>query len=303
MFSYIGATGTNAYTSFEQTGYVNDIPSNQLEKWIQIEAERFRNPVLRIFHTELEAVYEEKNRSLDSDGRKVYENLFAGLFQKHQYGTQTTIGTIDHLKNPSIKKIKEYYNKYYVPNNMAICISGDIDFDKTIKMLDNYFGKWETKAVPEFVVAPEEAIKAPIVKEVLGPDAEGVTIGFRGAGVQSRDADLMYLLSKILYNGTAGLYDLKLNQEQKVLDAYSFPYILRDYSMLIVGAGPVEGQSLEQVKDLLLEQIKNLASGNFPDWILPAIINDIKLEELKAFQKNSGRADAFVDAFVNWISW
>ncbi len=303
LLSSIGATGTNAYTSFEQTVYVNDIPSNQLEKWIQIEAERFRNPVLRIFHTELEAVYEEKNRSLDSDGRKVYENLFAGLFQKHQYGTQTTIGTIDHLKNPSIKKIKEYYNKNYVPNNMAICISGDIDFDKTIKMLDNYFGKWESKAVPDFVVAVEEPIKAPIVKEVLGPDAEGVTIGFRGAGVQSRDADLMYLLSKILYNGTAGLYDLKLNQEQKVLDAYSFPYILRDYSMLIVGAGPVEGQSLEQVKDLLLEQIKNLASGNFPDWILPAIINDIKLEELKAFQKNSGRADAFVDAFVNGISW
>jgi predicted Zn-dependent peptidase len=113
----------------------------------------------------------------------------------------------------------------------------------------------------------------------------------------------MYLLSKILYNGTAGLYDLKLNQEQKVIDAYCFPYILRDYSMLIVGASPVEGQTLEQVKDLLLEQLKNLADGNFPDWILPAITNDIKLEELKTFQNNSGRADAFVDAFVNGIAW
>jgi predicted Zn-dependent peptidase len=303
LLSSIGAKGTNAYTSFEQTVYVNDIPSNQLEKWIQIEAERFRNPVLRIFHTELEAVYEEKNRGLDNDGRKVFENLFEGLFAKHQYGTQTTIGTIDHLKNPSIKKIKEYYDKYYVPNNMAICISGDIDFDKTIKMIDSYFGKLVSKPVPEFVVAQEDAIKAPIVKEVLGPDAENVTIGFRGAGVQSRDADLMYLLSKILYNGTAGLYDLKLNQEQKVIDAYCFPYILRDYSMLIVGASPVEGQTLEQVKDLLLEQLKNLASGNFPDWILPAITNDIKLEELKTFQNNSGRADAFVDAFVNGIAW
>ena len=303
LLTSIGAKGTNAYTSFEQTVYVNDIPSNQLDKWLRIEAERFRNPVLRIFHTELEAVYEEKNRGLDSDGRKVYENLFAGLFQKHQYGTQTTIGTIDHLKNPSIKKIKEYYDRYYVPNNMAICISGDIDFDKTIKMIDQHFGKWASKPVPDFPVAAEDPIKGPLVKEVLGPDAEGVTIGFRGAGVQSRDADLMYLLSKILYNGTAGLYDLQLNQQQKVLDAYCFPYILRDYSMLIVGAGPVQNQSLEQVKDLLLEQLKNLASGNFPDWILPAIINDIKLEELKEFQKNSGRADAFVTAFVNGLSW
>jgi len=303
LLSSIGAKGTNAYTSFEQTVYVNDIPSNQLDKWLQIESERFRNPVLRIFHTELEAVYEEKNRGLDSDGRKVYENLFAGLFQKHQYGTQTTIGTIDHLKNPSIKKIKEYYNKYYVPNNMAICISGDIDFDKTMQLIDTYFGKWASKPLDDFVVAAEEPIKAPIVKEVLGPDAESVTIGFRLQGVKSKDADLTYLLAKVLSNGTAGLYDLKLNQEQKVLDAYCFPYILRDYSMMIVGAGPIEGQTPEQVKELLLEQFRNLATGNFPDWMLPAIINDIKYEQLLTFQKNSGRADAFVEAFVSGVEW
>ena len=122
MLAAIGAQGTNAFTSYEQTGYVNNIPSNQLEKWLIIEGERFRNPVMRIFHTELEAVYEEKNRSLDNDYRAMYTALFQGLFQKHNYGKQTTIGTIDHLKNPSIVKIRNYYNQYYVPNNMAICL-------------------------------------------------------------------------------------------------------------------------------------------------------------------------------------
>jgi predicted Zn-dependent peptidase len=102
MVSGLGAKGTNAYTSFEKTVYINDIPSNQIEKWLKLEAERFRFPVFRLFHTELEAVYEEKNRSLDSDGSKLFESLFDGLFPNHQYGQQTTIGTIEHFKKSII---------------------------------------------------------------------------------------------------------------------------------------------------------------------------------------------------------
>ena len=110
MLATIGAKGTNAFTSLEQTVYVNDIPQNQMENWLTIESERFRNPVLRLFHTELEAVYEEKNISLDEDDSKVFETLMANLFTKSAYGTQTTIGTVEHLKNPSLLKIRNYFN-------------------------------------------------------------------------------------------------------------------------------------------------------------------------------------------------
>ena len=132
MVSGLGAKGTNAYTSNEKTVYINDIPSNQIEKWLKLEAERFRYPVFRLFHTELEAVYEEKNISLDNDGRKMFEALLDGLFPTHQYGQQTTIGTVEHLKNPSLTEIRKYFNKYYVPNNMAICLSGDFDMMKQL---------------------------------------------------------------------------------------------------------------------------------------------------------------------------
>ncbi|RFM24090.1 MAG: insulinase family protein, partial [Candidatus Thermochlorobacter aerophilum] len=181
MLSAMGAKGTNAYTFVEQTVYVNDIPSNQLEKWLEVESERYRNPVMRLFHTELEVVYEEKNRTLDSDPRKVFQELFANLFPKHQYGTQTTIGTIEHLKNPSIQAVIDYYNTYYVPNNMAICLSGDFNPDEAIKLIDKYFGGFRPKPIPKFVPAQEAPIQAPIVRNVYGPDAESVTIGFRFA--------------------------------------------------------------------------------------------------------------------------
>lgn len=109
MVGMIGAKGTNAFTSNEQTVYMNSIPANQLEKWLVIERERFSKLVPRLFHTELEAVYEEKNMSLDSDDDKVQETLFANLYKKHPYGTQTTIGTVEHLKNPSITEIKKFF--------------------------------------------------------------------------------------------------------------------------------------------------------------------------------------------------
>ena len=303
MMSNIGAKGTNAYTWLEQTVYVNDIPSNQLDKWTTIEAERYRHPVMRLFHTELEAVYEEKNRGLDNDGEKSWEALFHGLFPNNTYGSQTTIGTIEHLKNPSLTEIRKYFNTYYVPNNMAICLSGDFDPDATIKMIDQKFSMWQNKPVPVYQPYIEKPITEPVVKEVIGPDAESVIIGYRFAGAGSKDADMIMLLNKILSNGKAGLIDLNLNQQQKVLEASAFDMECKDYSAHIISGTAKEGQTLEQVKDLLLAQIEKIKSGDFPDWLLSAIITDMKLQQTKTFENNSARADAFVGAFITGTKW
>lgn len=164
MMQSIGASGTNAFTSFEQTVYVNDIPSNHLEKWLEIEAERFKNPVFRIFHTELEAVFEEKNISLDNDDSKVYERVMAGLFPDHPYGTQATIGTVEHLKNPSLDKIRAYFNKWYCPANMALILTGDFNETQTIAWAEKYFGTWKKPFKNGFTSTPKNPVSddAPI---------------------------------------------------------------------------------------------------------------------------------------------
>ena len=303
MVSSLGAKGTNAYTSNEKTVYINDIPSNQLEKWLKLESERFRYPVFRLFHTELETVYEEKNRSLDNDGSKMFHALMDGLFPKHQYGQQTTIGTINHLKNPSLAEIRKYYNKYYVPNNMAICLSGDIDYDETIRLIEKYWGGFERKEDSLFSVIREDIIETPIYKEVYGPEAERLYIGFRFDGVDSKDAKYLSMVDMILSNSTAGLIDLNLNQEQKIIGGGCFPYILKDYSIHGFYGTPREGQTLEEVKDLLLAQIKEVKNGNFPDWLMTAIISDFKLNQIKKYETNSGRANEFVEAFTLGVSW
>ncbi|MCC9167837.1 M16 family metallopeptidase [Pontibacter harenae] len=299
----IGAKGTNAYTSVEQTVYTNDIPSNQLERWVELEADRFSEMVPRLFHTELEAVYEEKNRSLDNDGWKVMETLNAALFPTHQYGTQTTIGTIEHLKNPSIIEIKKYFDKYYVPNNMAIALSGDIDFDQAIRAIDKHFGKLEKKPVPTFNVAQEKPIAQPVIKEVSGPSAESIAIGYRFPGMSSRDALVLSMISSILYNGQAGLIDLNLNQQQKVLQAYGYDNQMKDYSVFRLGGSPRQGQSLDEVKSLLMSQVELVKQGKFEDWLIPAIINDNKISLMQSYESNNNRADAFVTAFIYGMDW
>lgn len=303
MVSQMGAKGTNAYTSQERTVYVNDIPTNQLEKWITLEAERFRNPQLRLFHTELEAVYEEKNRSLDSDFRKAFYALMDGLYPTHQYGQQTTIGTIDHLKNPSLTEIKKYFNSYYVPNNMAICMAGDFDPDSVYALIKTHFGVFESKEVPSFEVAQEADISSPVIKETIGPDAEFMYIGYRFDGVDSRESELIQLCDMILANRTAGLIDLNLNQQQKVLNASSFTYILSDYSAHILNASPKQGQKLEEARDLLLGQIDSLKAGAFPDWLPEACINDLKLGRIRQLDNNRGRTSLMIDAFIQKREW
>lgn len=303
MISDIGGKGSNAYTSVEQTVYTSDIPSNQISKWLTIEAERFRKPVMRLFHTELEAVYEEKNTGLDNDNSKVWHEFYASLFQKHTYGTQTTIGSVEQLKNPSIQTIIDYYNDRYVPNNMAICLSGDLDPEETIKLIDEKFGSMQNKPVPEFIPPVEDPIASPIIKEVYGPSQEFIRFGYRFAGAGTKEADIIVILEYILSNGTAGLIDLNLNQDQKVIEAYASTDINKDYSVLYFGGKPREGQTLNDVKDLLMQQIGILKNGQFPDWLIPAIISNFKLNQLRAFESNDNRADAFVSSFVLGIPW
>jgi zinc protease len=303
MIGSLGAQGTNAYTWYEQTVYINDVPANELEKWAQLESERFRELVLRLFHTELEAVYEEYNRTQDSDYRQAYYMMMGEMFKEHQYGTQTTIGTSDHLKNPSMEKIHAYFKERYLPNNMAIVLSGDINPDETVELIEKYFGDYEKGVVPEFTVAQEAPIAEPIVKDITGVQAEFVNIGYRLPGAGTPEAMKLLVMDGILSNGQAGLIDLNLVQKQQVLRAYSSPTVLKDYSMLMLNGNPREGQDLNEVADLLRGQVEMIKNGDFDDWMVEAVVNDMKLSELKQSESNWSRAGKMVDAFVYDEKW
>lgn len=303
MISSLGAKGTNAYTSLERTVYINDIPSNEFEKWLTIESERFSELVLRLFHTELEAVYEEFNRSQDNDWRLSYYTMMKSLFKKHTYGTQTTIGTSEHLKNPSMEKIHEYFDTYYVPNNMAIVLAGDIDPDKTVDLIKKHFGDYKSKEVPKFTYEKEEEITEPEIIDVYGTDAEWVDIGFRLPGIKNEDIYKLKLVDYMLANRQAGLIDLNLVQAQKVLNAYSQYMTAKDYSYFKLNAKPREGQSLDEARGLVLAELEKIKKGEFEDWMIPAVIKNLKLQDAQYSEYNWYRASQMTDAFILGKNW
>ena len=303
MISSIGAKGTNAYTSSERTVYINEIPSNEFEKWLSIEAERFSELVLRLFHTELEAVYEEYNRGKDNDYWLAYETMSAKLFKKHTYGTQTTIGTGEHLKNPSMEKIHQYFNDWYVPNNMAIILSGDINPDITVDLIKQYFGSFEAKEVPTFKAAVEDEITEPEYVTVTGTNTAWVNIGYRLPGINSEDIYMLDLFDGLLSNGQAGLIDLNLIKAQKVLNAYCYADVMKDYTVFQLEGVPRKGQTLDDVKNLLLAEIEKIKSGDIEDWILKAVIKNFKLREQEGLLYNRVRASIMTDAFILGQKW
>lgn len=300
LSSLIGAKATNAFTSYEMTAFVNDIPVNEIEKWLQMEYERFQDPVLRLFHTELETVYEEFNMYQDKDQMRAFNNLMSGLFPTHPMG-RAVIGYPEHLKNPSMVNIMDFYHTWYVPNNMVIVLSGDIDFEKTIKLIDHTFGRFPRKETPVFKEVKEQPITQPVVKEVVGPEAEQVLFAYRFDGYKSGDRKFVNMIDYILANSTAGLIDLDLNQKQRVLHAECGSYFLKDYGFQEFIGTPRKGQTLEEVKDLLMGEIAKIKKGEFDDWLLQATINNMKLEKIRRNESNE-RAYTLLEDFVNGVS-
>lgn len=304
MMSFIGSEGTNAATSNDFTYYQENIPSNQLENWARIQADRFANPVLRLFHTELETIYEEKNMSLTNDRRKANEAMLKALFPSHPYGQQTTLGEAEHLRNPSLKNIKAFHSRYYVPNNYCIAMSGDFNPDEAIKIIDKYFGKLASKPVPvfEFEYEPEQTSVKEI--EVKGLEAAYITIAYRiNAGSTSREAMLAELTDQVLNNGYTGLIDKNINQKRLAARANSGVYGLNDYTAFMLQAYPKSNQSLDDLKTILLQQIEVLKSGKWDENILKAAINNLRFREIKSLESNSARAMKMAQAYLSNESW
>lgn len=304
LCSVIGASGTNAHTWFDETVYKNNIPSNELEHWLQIESERFSELVLRLFHTELEAVYEEFNRAQDNDSRLVFNAMLRALFPHHPNGQQTTLGSAEHLRNPSMVAIHQYFDKYYVPNNFALILVGDLDFDKTIQLIDHYFGVFRSHEITK----KEAIIEPPLTKiqnlKVNSPSAPRLHIGWRTESYGTQNSRLFEIISQILSNsGETGLLDIDINQKQKALRAEAYNTPLKNYGYFSMVILPKDGQTLDQAKDLLLAAIERIKAGDFPDWLIPAIQLDLDLAQTEQWEKAKGLAESIYDSFIRERQW
>lgn len=303
VYNAMGGVGLNAHTSDEETVYKIDLPSNRLGQWAEIESDRFNAPVFRLFQTELETVYEEMNRALDNKMFMISTEVDKALFKHHPYGQQPTLGIPEHLKNPSLYNIAKFFQTYYVPNNMAICISGDINTEEAIRVIDAQFSGLPPRDLPELKTWEESPLHGREYVECRYEGEEYVLLGFRTAPNHDADAEALIVLDMILDNAAAGLINLDLNQAQLVREAGSFPRPMNDYGAQYLWGIPKEGQALEEVESLLLAELDKVRRGEFEDWILPAIVNDLRKQIKGGLEDNNARVSMMRDAFISLDDW
>ncbi len=299
----IGGKNLNAYTSFEQTVYHNSFPSNQLEKWLTIYAERFRNPVFRLFQSELETVYEEKNMYSDDYFSSFFEKYLQAFFKQHPYRTPV-IGTNEHLKNPRLSKMLEFYNTYYVANNMALVITGDFESDKIIELIKKHFGNWRSAKVPEYKIIEEKPfVGREFISKRLTPIKVGV-LGFRGVPNKHKDELALELCMQVLSNeGETGLLD-KLNSDNKVMQTMAQMMKLNDHGAIMIIIVPkIIGQSIKKAEKLVMEQIESLKKGDFDAQLLEALKLNYRKNIERKFENSDGIARLLIDAFIEKREW
>ncbi|UJP66761.1 M16 family metallopeptidase [Mongoliitalea daihaiensis] len=304
LINSIGGKGLNAFTSHDMVMYYNTFPPHQLEKWSEIYSHRFMNPVFRMFQSELETVYEEKNMYMDDQTYKLIESFDRAFYKNHPYGQRDILGEIEHLKNPSLKRMYEYYQTYYVPSNMALIISGDIEIEQIKSILEEKFGRWEAKDKPARERIAEADFKGKeVIKGRYTPIKVGIA-GFRTVPSGHPDEAALTVINELLSNSNqTGLWD-KLTMDNKLLAAEMEADIQVEHGRtLVIFVPKIVGQSLKKAENLMMAELEKLKAGKFDEQLL----DDIKLNYNKRHQlnleSNFQKAYYMAEAFISDRSW
>ncbi|MGV3630360.1 MAG: M16 family metallopeptidase [Bacteroidota bacterium] len=304
MLSEIGGTNVNAFTTEDFTAYHNEFPSNKLEHWLKIYDHRFEKPVFRLFQSELETVYEEKNRSMDSPFSEVIDQFNKNFWKKHPYGQQPIIGHTEHLKNPSLQKMYDYFNTYYVANNMVLALSGDFDTQEAIRLIEMYFSDWEVGNVPVFPEYPEEEFKGKETVEIKATPIKAMLRGYRAPKNNHPDQLKLQIANYMLSNGEgSGLLDM-LGTDGKLSYAGVMPMEYNDYSASIVFAVPkIVGQDFAEAEKLVDEQLDLLRKGSFDQLFFEGAKTSLIKDFERQLERNDSRALMLITAFTANVSW
>jgi predicted Zn-dependent peptidase len=303
LYAALGILDVNAFTTDEATVYLADVPAARLDAWAHVEAERLARPSFRLFYPELEAVYEEKNTSLDTPEDRVDEALRLALFPGHPYGTQPTLGLAEHLKNPAHAEMVAYHRRWYVPNNAAIILAGDLEPASALATLEQAFATWSPGQVQP--LAPGE-LAGPVGRTERIVQAEGeqsVTVAWRTVPAGHPDEPALAVLAELVDNDVCGLLNVGLLLSGLLPDAETHGEQLLEAGYHALTGVARDDQSLGEVERLLLGVIAELKSGAFTDADLAAIVLHRQIREQMARESNAGRVAWIADAYLARRPW
>ena len=299
----IGATGVNAYTSYDMTCYHNSFPASSMYKWLTIFSDRLIDPVYRTFQAELENVFEEYNMYQDDVMTHVRQNLYTKLYAGHPY-ERDVIGHPEHLKNPRLSKLIEFYNTWYVPNNMALIIVGDFDAEATKPMIEETFGRLEYKDLPARPTYPNTSFAGNPTHKFKVGYYPMIVWAYDGVKVADEDAlALQFVMSLLNNSSSTGLLD-KLSMDGVVSSVGASLDSRRDQGRIMIQAIPYYDANQQTYESdaatgrIVMAEINKLKTGDIPEWLIQTAKAEFAQNYKLAFESSEVKMNALVQSFI-----
>ncbi len=305
LINRFGGSGLNAATSYDATIYFNTFSPQYMVQWAEINSERLINPVFRLFQSELETVYEEKNMYGDFIGGQVMDTLMARYFGPHPYA-YPIIGSTKNRKNPRLTEMHKFFEDYYVASNMALILSGDFDAQQVMPILEKAFSrirsgnapKQEKVMLPPFNGRETMKVKFPI------PFIKAMGLGFRGVSANHEDQVALNIAVNLLNNANGTGYLDKLMVEHKLMGALAINESMNEAGILAVAIMPkLLIQSYSSAEKMVWDEINRVKNGDFSD----EMFNSLKLEQKRQYASSleniDSRATIMMNLFSQGKSW
>lgn len=299
-----GGVGINATTSEDDTTYYNSLAASQLPAWLELTAHRFADPVFRLFPSELEAVYEEKNLTLDRFEVQLFEHLVAQAFPNHPYGTRSIIGHVEHLARPSLAAMRDYFERYYVANNMALVLAGDFDADEVLAQVRKLFGGWRSGPMPPQRSGRVDTFAGEQRAHVRMTPVRVGAVAYRTLTPDHPDFVVLAVIREMLANDAqTGCLD-RLVRDGELLLVYPYRQNYADTGLDMLFFVPrLVAQRFIGAERLVRSCAEQLGRGEFDASFMLAMRDRVWRQRRQDWEDNRKRALDIASAFVREPSW
>jgi predicted Zn-dependent peptidase len=260
LYSSEGGVGFNAGTSKDQTTYIIRLPANKFELWAWIESDRLKNAVFREYYSERDVVMEERRRSYDSQpSGKMYEQLLATAFNAHPYG-QPIIGWESDITQLPLKKVQQFWDTWYVPNNAVIVLVGDLDVETVKSTITRYFSAIPARPLPNrisTVEPPQEGERRNVVTFDANPT---FFMGFHKPNFPHGDDAVFTVIQTILGDGRSARFPRHIIRDKKVainVDAWQAPGS-RYPNLFVLSGDPRPPHTIADVEQAVWAELERL---------------------------------------------
>jgi predicted Zn-dependent peptidase len=305
LISKYGGTNLNAGTSYDYTVYHNIFSPQYIEQWAEINSERLICPVFRMFQSELETVYEEKNRRDDMMFNQAMERAFEIYFYPHPYA-YPIIGSAENLKNPSLSKMREFFEKYYVATNMGLLLSGRFETEKILPILSKAFSRIPRGEEPvrcNVAIQPFRGREKHFVK-VPVPLMKVMAMGFRGVPANHPDQSALNIAVAILNNASGTGYLDQLTIKRKLTSAIAGGETLNEVGMLgFIIIPRLVIQSYSRAEKLVWREINRVRNGDFSETLFESLKQEQLRRHITELEDIDSRSRIMIRLFTQGKKW